>query len=474
MEWDIGLIEKIVNRYLESKPEGSGKDVVYSAEAIRSEEWILQDRMKARDSFSRISAPITLVSAVSLYFLAPTSVRNLTTLFFLMLFSIHTCWIVLSFYNKTPSLFRLSMFAAIESLAYLSGLGMIMINGALDQSMDISNRLIGWILYTFFGTLICNSNRGAPLFAIVGAILHVSLAMVIWIVAGHQQVLAMIILVTCTDGLTLMTSRKRIKDRNTLARLALDKAYLLQQNETLKRQAIESELLVASRIQSSLTVPAASVQVGRMSVSFHQEPYGILGGDWLATRKLEDGSLVIGVADVSGKGIPAAMVVQSLQTLWSESLHANEFLAGSWMSRVNNSLLNLGEKEAYTLTMGLVVLSEHKLVYYCAGHVPIYVIEGSGKTEKLSVIFGDSNLMGISRDFTVNPRQIDLQSDQSYRIFLGTDGVFDWTIRRNPKKLLKLVAQIQVEGSKALRSLPAPDDKILVVIESQEAGQEAA
>jgi hypothetical protein len=441
--------------------------------AKRADNWLLQDRFEARMTAARMGIPVCTVAACALYFLAPTSVRTLSVTFFMALIALNCAWFVTTSATSTPSRLKIGVFASLEQVIYMSGLGWIMMTGAHDVDMTMSHRLIGWILYTFFGVFICDYSRSLPWVGVLGTLMHIGTAMAVWVTAEHEHFLAAFLVVTCTDLYTLLGSYRRRKDLRVLAELNIDKSLLAEQNERLRRQAIEGELLVASRIQASLAPPPATIKMGKLTVNCYHEPHGILGGDWMATRMLATGKLVIVVADVSGKGIPAAMVVQSVQTLWAEALSQVDFSPIRWMTAVNQALLTLGEKEPYTLTMGLVTIDDRELTYYSAGHVPLYIFRDSKLGDEVKVVHGSGNILGVASSLSVRPQVVKLPTDVPYRVVLGSDGVIDWETRRHPANLLRLISEIEESGREAIRRIPTADDKILIAIQGQPTIDEA-
>ena len=99
--------------------------------------------------------------------------------------------------------------------------------------------------------------------------------------------------------------------------------------------------------------------------------------------EIAPGRWAIAVADVTGKGVPAAMVVQSLQCLWAQTFSEQSFDPKAWINVVNRTLFTLGSKQPHTLTLGLMMLDEGKLAYYCAGHLPLYLVRDISNPESV-------------------------------------------------------------------------------------------
>ncbi len=105
------------------------------------------------------------------------------------------------------------------------------------------------------------------------------------------------------------------EDLANLRTLALQSASLIESRqlyrESLQRKRLETELEVARDIQARL-LPTGPLDNEQFSICGHNEPCLMVGGDYFDYFQLEDGSLAFAIADVSGKGIPAALMMTSL------------------------------------------------------------------------------------------------------------------------------------------------------------------
>jgi len=80
------------------------------------------------------------------------------------------------------------------------------------------------------------------------------------------------------------------------------------------RERIEQELRVARRIQHAL-LPKAAPALDGWEITYHYQPAREVGGDFYDFLELADGCLGIIVGDVSGKGIPAAVLMASTRSI---------------------------------------------------------------------------------------------------------------------------------------------------------------
>jgi len=137
----------------------------------------------------------------------------------------------------------------------------------------------------------------------------------------------------------------------------------------LERQQIvsETQLTVAARVQTSLlpTLPGPSAGVSWYAAV---EPAGKVGGDYYDFLPLPDGRMCVVLADVSGKGIAAAVFLANvrgtLHALARDATHPRTLLAN-----LSSALLADSTEGLYvTCIVGIVDPTERSMVYVNAGH----------------------------------------------------------------------------------------------------------
>ena len=183
---------------------------------------------------------------------------------------------------------------------------------------------------------------------------------------------------------------------------------------------LERQLKTATKIQS-LFWP----DIPELAPGFHiwaqSIPATYVGGDLYDIITLTDGSLLVYVADVSDKGVPAALIMAALSTkIRSEA--RNEKEVERLLYTVNNSLHRLISEEGYFATIAIVRYwpNSGKLQFSIGGHLqPLWV--GNGGLRNLPRINGLS--LGITPDCLYETREIILSRGES--ILLYTDGVIE-------------------------------------------------
>jgi serine phosphatase RsbU (regulator of sigma subunit) len=186
--------------------------------------------------------------------------------------------------------------------------------------------------------------------------------------------------------------------------------------ESVRRAALEEELSLARQIQFRY-LPTAFPTLDNLEVFGMNQPSKQVGGDYFDVVEGEDGFLTA-IADVSGKGVPAALVMSmmqaSLRTQAEEGRPVSEILA-----RINRLMLARGETGMFA-TCFLGRLDQHtlELVYCNAGHNHPILLRADGRVEMLD---RGGLLLGVFDDPRLEEGRVKLLPGD--RLVLYTDGV---------------------------------------------------
>jgi phosphoserine phosphatase RsbU/P len=183
---------------------------------------------------------------------------------------------------------------------------------------------------------------------------------------------------------------------------------------------LERQLKTATIIQS-LFWPKIPALTGGGHVWAVSVPAGYVGGDLYDVIPLSDGSLVAYVADISGKGVPAALLMAALSTTIRSEVQ-NETEIDRLLESVNDSMHRLMADESYFATAVLIRYwpSSGKIQYALAGHLePLWIVDGDIPDLPLS---GGMSL-GIQKGVKYQKGEIDLRNGQSVLLF--TDGLVE-------------------------------------------------
>lgn len=164
----------------------------------------------------------------------------------------------------------------------------------------------------------------------------------------------------------------------TEASVAIEHARLYR--EAVEKAQIERELKIAGEIQRML-VPSRQKSTSDLDLAGTTIPCRAIGGDFFDLYDLPNGAVGFAVADISGKGVPAALLAAALQGAFAA--HATASPSPSSAISVGNSVL-YGKFEGKFATMFYGVVSPGGSFAYCnAGHNPPLLIRANGDMLKL-------------------------------------------------------------------------------------------
>lgn len=150
-----------------------------------------------------------------------------------------------------------------------------------------------------------------------------------------------------------------------------------------QRDELVREVEMAAAVQRHL-LDQHRPPAGPLDVVARTEPARVVGGDYYDFVPMAGGRLAVVVADVSGKGLPAALVMPAvkiaLRTLVERHAATEDLLA-----ELNRIFLdNLPPASYFTLIYAVFDAGGRRLVYANAGHPPALRLRGSGEAEWLS------------------------------------------------------------------------------------------
>ena len=215
---------------------------------------------------------------------------------------------------------------------------------------------------------------------------------------------------------------------NSVNAMTVDlKAYMENLSRvTADKERIATELSVARKIQAGMlpsVVPDFSGQAA-FDLAAGMTPAKEVGGDFYDFYWLDKNRLAVTVADVSGKGVPAAlfMVVAKnvLQNFAMAAKDSGDF-AGA-VARANNRLCEGNDQMMFvTVFFGVLDLESGAFSYVNAGHNPPLVLRGDGKASYIMPEGRPGKPLGVMEDLSYHQCALTLAPGDL--VFLYTDGV---------------------------------------------------
>ncbi len=173
--------------------------------------------------------------------------------------------------------------------------------------------------------------------------------------------------------------------------------------ERREKELFEAELSRASLIQKTL-LPHELPDVPGYSIEAFQEQCRAVGGDLYDVATLPDGRVIFMVADVSGKGMGAALLMSNILASF-RILYADEsFDPTRAVNQVSAQLFRHSAAEHFaTLLIGLLDPENHSLTFVNAGHNPPLLVRTDGSIERIEasgIMIGAFDYSGWSESVT--------------------------------------------------------------------------
>lgn len=200
---------------------------------------------------------------------------------------------------------------------------------------------------------------------------------------------------------------------------------LLLSLELADKVTMKRDLEIAREIQTWL-VPSEAPAVAGADIAFASRPQNSVAGDYYdafypTASAEENGKLMLVIADVAGKSIPAALLMATLQASL-RTIAGEGASLGNLVTRLNRyaSAHSLDGRRFTTAVLAEYEPAMRRLVYVNAGHNPPILRRANGDTEKLEV---GGLPLGIEGGATYDTATVDLSNGDA--LIFYTDGVVE-------------------------------------------------
>jgi sigma-B regulation protein RsbU (phosphoserine phosphatase) len=256
------------------------------------------------------------------------------------------------------------------------------------------------------------------------------------------------------------------------AATALEAARLHRQ--AIERERLEKELELAAAIQREI-LPRDLPRVPGLDIAARTRPTRQVGGDYFDVFLPAENAVAFVVADVSGKGVPAALMVSTLASAVRLQIEDAGDPA-DLIARVHRHLFRFSRARKFsTLFFGRFSLGTGELQYVSAGHNPAVILRAGGAFDVLEAtghpvgMFQDSRwAVGVSR------------LEPGDRLCVYTDGITeaqnaaqedfgllrlqDTLVRFRPRPLSDVLEGVLSEVARFAEDVPQYDDQTLLLV----------
>ncbi len=247
---------------------------------------------------------------------------------------------------------------------------------------------------------------------------------------------------------------------------------LLQERQ--EKQVFEAELNRAANIQNNLLIPDIPKLPG-YEVAALQQQCRAVGGDLYDVALLPNGHLVVMVADVSGKGMGAALLMSNILASFRILYNVTEYSLTEVVTMVSRQLHRSSTSSDFaTLFVGSIDPETHSMTFINGGHNPPVLIRNDGRLEHLEA---SGTMIGAFDTCTWSECEVKLEPGDSFLVF--SDGVTEadkgdeqYSDERLESALSRLVAlgpdelvkTIMSEVDEFLAGAPHSDDVTMLAV----------
>ncbi len=260
---------------------------------------------------------------------------------------------------------------------------------------------------------------------------------------------------------------------SNLAIISVENARLFK--EEVEKRRMEDELKIAREIQQGL-LPRSLPSMSGFELAGINIPSKFVGGDYYDIVQRTNDEFILAVGDVSGKGVPASLLMASVQAAMKALANAQESLSDITV-RLNEIICsNTGLDRYITFFWGILNTSDRTFRYVNAGHNQPFLIRPDGSVKRLAeggMILG---IMKAERPYEEGAVRL----EPGDVLVLFTDGVseamnregLDFTEERLQEVLVdsrtltaeEIIQRVRKEVDAHVNGTPQSDDFTLVVV----------
>jgi sigma-B regulation protein RsbU (phosphoserine phosphatase) len=213
---------------------------------------------------------------------------------------------------------------------------------------------------------------------------------------------------------------------------------LISEQQERKRALLAREFAEATEIQQDL-LPSKMSEIDGLEIAAAWHPLRTVSGDLFDVIKFTDSQAAICMADASGKGVPAALLMANVQA--TIKAFASPVVAPEAVCHQINRVVcgNLGLGRFITFFYGRLDTEQKRLIYTNAGHNAPILVRRDGRVDRLEA---NDAVLGTFPDWHFGQSEIEVSSGD--RLALFTDGLTESTNRQGEEfgewRLIELIA----------------------------------
>ncbi len=280
-----------------------------------------------------------------------------------------------------------------------------------DLHLKLDSGLIGWVARNGETAIVTDVTTDERYFAARGE----TRSEIVAPVAVDDQLVGVFNLESNIEGAYDGHSADVLRAFGAQAATVIERTRL--HGRIVSAQALEKQLEIAHQIQTEF-LPDEDPVIEGYDVSGINIPSGEVGGDYYGFIEIGNGQMGLAIADVSGKGVPAALIMASFRASLIAEIR-NHFSLSSICRKVNKLLHDSVEPGDYvTGVYGALNSLDHVITYSNAGHNPPITLR---QDDSITFLDKGGPPFGIIRGAEFEERSVSLSVGDI--VFFYTDGV---------------------------------------------------
>jgi serine phosphatase RsbU (regulator of sigma subunit) len=228
-----------------------------------------------------------------------------------------------------------------------------------------------------------------------------------------------------------------------------------------EREWAEKELELARLIQKRL-LPPETIEAGGLVITSRNVPAHVVAGDFYDVVRLEDGSVVVVVADVAGKGMAASLIMASVKAVLPFVARQS---ATDAMRQLNEKLISeLGTREFVAMIYARISDEGRHVELINAGCPDAYLMSRGGVRE--ITVSGPRLPLGLRRNIEYEPVAFEIGPGE--RLLLLSDGIPEAPAENEQplgyQRLGDIVGSLNGPGTKGVRWIDAFLEKVRSIV----------
>ena len=252
-------------------------------------------------------------------------------------------------------------------------------------------------------------------------------------------------------GVFILTNKKtkepfNSNDLKLLTIIASQAAQLILnsqlQEEAIEKKKLEYELNLARKIQMSL-LPKSRLKIPQLDIDCYFLSSDAVGGDYYDYFMINDNKFCMVIADVSGHGPSAALMMTMLKGIL-HSITSNFISPDIVLKEINSIFSRIAPAEMFVTMMFLIFdLENRKLQFSNAGHNPLLFFNAGNNSCEVVKLAGCALNISINSNFAV--REIPLNTNDLFVIY--TDGITEAVNEKSEmfglNKLVRIIDEVK-------------------------------